>query len=97
MQSSSPVVCCCTVTFCLSLQSYHDPDSEEEDVHQVSRTVAGGSLTSGHTLSQAEEEKQTPVGGLEGEKKEDLPEHPPPVEEKPKEGTDYNFTSSNAL
>ena len=59
--------------------------------------MAGGSLTSGHTLSQPEEEKQTPVGGLEGETKEDLPEHPPPVEVKAKEGTDYNFTSSNAL
>lgn len=54
----------------------------------MSGIVAGASLTSGHTVSQLEEEKQTHEDGLEGEKKEDLPEQPPPVEEKPKEGKD---------
>lgn len=87
----SPFVSTFAVTSCLSLQSYHDPDSEEEDVHQVSGILAGASVTSGHTVSQPEEKKETPGDGLEGEKKEDLPEQPPPVEEKPKEGKDYNF------
>ncbi|XP_028253551.1 protein sel-1 homolog 1 [Parambassis ranga] len=67
------------------LKSYHDPDSEEEDVRMTSRIVAGASVTSGHEGSQPEEEKQLPVDELEGEEKEDLPDQPPPVEEKPKE------------
>ncbi|XP_070781745.1 protein sel-1 homolog 1-like [Enoplosus armatus] len=67
------------------LKSYHDPDSEEEDVRLASGIVAGASVTSGHEVSQPEEEKQPPGDGLEGEEKEDLPEQPPPVEEKPKE------------
>ncbi|XP_031177786.1 protein sel-1 homolog 1 [Sander lucioperca] len=77
------------------LKSYHDSDSEEEDVRLASGIVAGGSVTSGHEVSQAEEEKQSPGDGLEGEEKEDLPEQPPPVEKKPKEvpvvngGTDH--------
>ncbi|KAF1376467.1 hypothetical protein PFLUV_G00211800 [Perca fluviatilis] len=77
------------------LKSYHDPDSEEEDIRLASGIVAGGSVTSGHEVSQAEEEKQSHGDGLEGEEKEDLPEQPPPVEEKPKEvpvvngGTDH--------
>ncbi|XP_068609694.1 protein sel-1 homolog 1 [Brachionichthys hirsutus] len=66
------------------LKSYHDPDSEEEEAHLASAIVSGASVTSGH-VSQAEEENQTPSGGLEGEVKEDLPEQPPPPEEKPKE------------
>ncbi|XP_019134575.2 protein sel-1 homolog 1 [Larimichthys crocea] len=68
------------------LKSYHDPESEEEDIRLASEIVAGASVTSGHEVSPTEEEKQTPVDGLlEGEEKEDLPEQPPPVEEKPKE------------
>ncbi|XP_070705439.1 protein sel-1 homolog 1 isoform X1 [Pempheris klunzingeri] len=67
------------------LKSYHDPDSEEEDVRLASRIVAGASVTSSHDVSQPEEEKQSPGDVLEGEEKEDLPEQPPPVEEKPKE------------
>lgn len=71
----------------ISFQSYHDPESEEEDIRLASEIVAGASVTSGHEVSPTEEEKQTPVDGLlEGEEKEDLPEQPPPVEEKPKEG-----------
>ncbi|XP_034382976.1 protein sel-1 homolog 1 isoform X1 [Cyclopterus lumpus] len=67
------------------LKSYHDPDSEEEDVHLATDIVASSSVTSGHEVSQPEEEEQSPAEGLEGEEKEDLPEQPPPVEEKPKE------------
>lgn len=67
------------------LKSYHDPDSEEEDVRLGSAIVAGASVTSGHEVSQPEEGKQPSGEGLEGEEKEDLPEQPPPVEEKPKE------------
>ncbi|XP_032398265.1 protein sel-1 homolog 1 [Etheostoma spectabile] len=67
------------------LKSYHDPDSEEEDIRLASEIVAGDSVTSGHEVSHAEEEKQSLGDGLEGEEKEDLPEQPPPVEEKPKE------------
>ncbi|XP_073348769.1 protein sel-1 homolog 1 isoform X1 [Pagrus major] len=67
------------------LKSYHDPDSEEEDVRLASEIAAGASVTSGQEVSPPEEEKQTPRDGLEGEEKEDLPEQPPPVEEKPKE------------
>jgi len=64
------------------LQSYHDPESEEEDVRIASEIVTGASVTR-HKVSQQEEEMQSP---LEGEEKEDLPEQPPPVEEKAKEG-----------
>lgn len=42
-------------------------------------------MTSGHDASEPEGQKQAPEEGLEGEEKEDLPEQPPPVEEKPKE------------
>lgn len=51
-------------------------------------------MTSGPPVSEPEEEKQMPGDGLEGEKKEDLPEQPPPVEEKPKEGRKYSFISN---
>lgn len=74
------------VTSCESLQSYHDPESEEEDVLQISGATAGDTLTPSPPVSESKEEKQTPDDGLEGEKKEDLPEQPPPVEEKPREG-----------
>uniref|UniRef100_A0A8D3CIG2 Fibronectin type-II domain-containing protein n=1 Tax=Scophthalmus maximus TaxID=52904 RepID=A0A8D3CIG2_SCOMX len=68
------------------LKSYHDPDNEEEDVHLSPVIVAGASVTSGREVSQLEEEEdQSPADGLEGEEKEDLPEQPPPAEEKPKE------------
>lgn len=72
----------------VSLQSYHDPESEEEDAHHVSEIVAGASVTSSYTVSQLEEEKQTHNDEVDNEKveEEDLPEQPPPVEDKPKEG-----------
>ncbi|MEQ2211042.1 hypothetical protein XENOCAPTIV_024894 [Xenoophorus captivus] len=64
------------------LKSYHDPDSEEEDVHIVSRILAAASVT-----PHLEEEK---LSLRETEEKEELPEQPPPPppppEEKPKEG-----------
>lgn len=87
-----PFICSFTITSCLSFQSYHDPDSEEEDVRLASGIVTGTSETSGHEVSQPEEEIQSPEGGLEGEEKEELPDQPPPVEEKPKEGKDKNFS-----
>lgn len=65
------------------MQSYHDPDSEEEDVHIVSRILAAASVTPRLDGSQAEEEK---LSLLETEEKEELPEQPPPPVEKPKEG-----------
>lgn len=73
---------------CVFLQSYHDPDSEEEDAHHVSEIVAGASVTSSYTVSQLDEEKQTQNDEVEREKveEEDLPEQPSPVEEQPKEG-----------
>ncbi|CAG5928192.1 unnamed protein product [Menidia menidia] len=65
------------------LKSYHDPEAEEEDARVTPEIVAGASVTHHHKLSQEEEEEeQSP---LEGEEKEDLPEQPPPVEEKAKE------------
>lgn len=67
------------------LKSYHDPDSEEEDVRLVSEIVSGASVTSRREVGQPEEERQSPVNVLEGEEKEDLPEQPPPAEEKAKE------------
>lgn len=71
----------------MSLQSYHDPDSEEEDGHHVSEIVADASVTSSYTVSQIEEEKQAHNDGeRENVEEEELPEQPPPVEEKPKEG-----------
>lgn len=63
----------------------------------MSGIVASATLTSGHMVSQPEEEIQTPEDGLEGERKEDLPDQPPPVEEKPKEGEDYDFVSDPVL
>lgn len=38
------------------------------------------------SAQESENEKQTPDEGLKGEKKEDLPDQPPPVEDKPREG-----------
>ncbi|KAM9840631.1 protein sel-1 homolog 1-like [Aulostomus maculatus] len=67
------------------LKSYHDPESEEEDVRLASGIVAGASVTSGHEVSKPEEGKQQPGDGLEGEEKEDLPEQPPPIQAKVKE------------
>lgn len=66
------------------MQSYHDPESEEEDVLQIPPS-AGDTLT--QSPQESEEEKRTTGEELEGEKKEDLPDQPPPVEEKPREGT----------
>lgn len=65
-----------------SLQSYHDPDSEEEDGHHVSEIVAGASVSSSYTVSQLEEEKHNDEGEIEKVEEEDLPEQPPPAEEK---------------
>ena len=59
--------------------------------------MAGASVTSSYTVSQLEEEKQIDNNEVEGEKaveEEDLPEQPPPVEEKPKEG---NIVTESAL
>lgn len=67
------------------LKSYNEPDSEEEDLRLQSEIAAGDSVTSVHEVDQSEAEQQSPEDGLEGEEKEDLPEQPPPVEEKPKE------------
>ncbi|XP_022046142.1 protein sel-1 homolog 1 [Acanthochromis polyacanthus] len=67
------------------LKSYHDPDSEDEDVRLATEIAASASVTSRHEVSQSDEEKQSPAEELEGEEKEDLPDQPPPVEEKPKE------------
>ncbi|XP_032440575.1 protein sel-1 homolog 1 [Xiphophorus hellerii] len=66
------------------LKSYHDPDSDEEDVHIVSRILAAAAATPRVDGSQAEEEKRSL---RETEEKEELPEQPPPPppEEKPKE------------
>lgn len=77
------------------LKSYHDPESEEDDVRLVSGIVAGASVTSDHEVSPAEEERQKPEEGLEGEEKEDLPEQPPPAEEKPKEVPVVNGGTAN--
>ncbi|KAF7657692.1 hypothetical protein LDENG_00023350 [Lucifuga dentata] len=67
------------------LKSYHDPDSEEDEAPLGSRIVASASVTLGKEVSQPEEEKHSAGDGLEGEEKEDLPDQPPPVEEKAKE------------
>lgn len=56
----------------------------------TSGIVADDSGTS-DDVSQPEEEKQSHGDGLEGEEKEDLPDQPPPVEEKPKEGKEHNL------
>lgn len=67
------------------LKSYNEPNSEEEDLRLQSEIATGDSVTSVHEVDQSEAEQQSPEDGLEGEEKEDLPEQPPPVEEKPKE------------
>ncbi|XP_029983853.1 protein sel-1 homolog 1 [Sphaeramia orbicularis] len=67
------------------LKSYNEADSEEEDMHLQSEIAADDSVTSVHEVDQSEADQQSPEDGLEGEEKEDLPEQPPPVEEKPKE------------
>ncbi|XP_056150451.1 protein sel-1 homolog 1 isoform X2 [Lampris incognitus] len=65
------------------LKSYHDPDSEEEEVPVGSRVVASATMTSVREASHTGEERQSVSGlqdnGVEGEK-EDLPEQPPPIE-----------------
>lgn len=70
------------------MQSYHDPDSDEEDVHIVSRILAAAAATPRVDGSQTEEEKRSL---RETEEKEELPEQPPPppTEEKPKEGESH--------
>lgn len=67
------------------LKSYNEPDSEEEDLRLQSEMAAGDVVTSVHEVDQSEADPQSAEDGLEGEEKEDLPEQPPPVEEKPKE------------
>uniref|UniRef100_A0A672J879 Fibronectin type-II domain-containing protein n=1 Tax=Salarias fasciatus TaxID=181472 RepID=A0A672J879_SALFA len=67
------------------LQSYHDSEAEEEDVRPTSEIAAGSPVMLEPDVSQSEEEKPSSSEGLEGEEKEDLPEQPPPVLEKPKE------------
>ncbi|XP_076021424.1 protein sel-1 homolog 1 isoform X2 [Genypterus blacodes] len=76
------------------LKSYHDPESEEDEVPLGSRVVAGASVPD---VSQTEEEEERrPAGeGLEGEEKEDLPEQPPPAVEKPKEIPVVNGGTAN--
>ncbi|XP_053743590.1 protein sel-1 homolog 1 [Synchiropus splendidus] len=69
------------------LKSYHDPESEEEDLRLAARILADGSVHS--EVSEPEEVKQHPEE-VEGEEKEDLPEQPPPVLEKQKEITIVN-------
>uniref|UniRef100_A0A673BBQ9 Fibronectin type-II domain-containing protein n=1 Tax=Sphaeramia orbicularis TaxID=375764 RepID=A0A673BBQ9_9TELE len=54
-------------------------------MHLQSEIAADDSVTSVHEVDQSEADQQSPEDGLEGEEKEDLPEQPPPVEEKPKE------------
>ncbi|XP_062323403.1 protein sel-1 homolog 1 isoform X1 [Osmerus eperlanus] len=70
------------------LKSYHDPNSDEDDVPVGSRIVAG-MVTSPSKASQPEVEAKPDSGAedglLEGEEKEDLPTQPPPIEQKPKE------------
>ncbi|XP_029966201.1 protein sel-1 homolog 1 isoform X2 [Salarias fasciatus] len=67
------------------LKSYHDSEAEEEDVRPTSEIAAGSPVMLEPDVSQSEEEKPSSSEGLEGEEKEDLPEQPPPVLEKPKE------------
>ncbi|KAJ8009253.1 hypothetical protein DPEC_G00086970 [Dallia pectoralis] len=71
-----------------ALKSYHDPNSEEDEV-PVSAHIVAGVVTSPREASRAEGERRSDArvqeGGLEGEDKEDLPTQPPPVEESPKE------------
>lgn len=52
--------------------------------------MAGAAVTSRHEVSQTEEEKKSHE---EGEDKEELPEQPPPIVEKPKEGLFMPCTS----
>lgn len=54
--------------------------------------VAAASVSSGRDGTQPEEKKQALDDRLEGELKEDLPEQPPPTEEKPKEGNLFTTT-----
>ncbi|XP_071758842.1 protein sel-1 homolog 1 [Centroberyx gerrardi] len=81
------------------LKSYHEPDSEEDEVPVGARIVAGASVSSGRETSQPEEERRSEEGlqdsGLEGEEKEDLPSQPPPIEEKPKEVPVVNGGTAN--
>ncbi|XP_061757242.1 protein sel-1 homolog 1 [Nerophis ophidion] len=59
------------------LKPYHDPESEEDDVHLGLNIVTGTSTTSGHEVSVPKEEKdskQPAEVAVLGEKKEDLPE-----------------------
>ncbi|XP_034018141.1 protein sel-1 homolog 1 [Thalassophryne amazonica] len=77
------------------LKSYHEPDSEDDDIILGSSIAAETSFTSGHEPSRPEEEKQPPKDGLEGEEKEELPDQLPPAEEKPKEVPIVNGGTAN--
>ncbi|KAG7282092.1 hypothetical protein CRUP_023608 [Coryphaenoides rupestris] len=67
------------------LKSYHDPESEED-----SEAVLGSRVVSGASVPSTQETTTTsepdPLDDrLEGEEREDLPDQPPPVIERPKE------------
>ncbi|CAL8393951.1 unnamed protein product [Arctogadus glacialis] len=73
------------------LKSYHDPENEEESEAVRSRVVAGGSVSSTSTS-----EHPDPLDDrLEGEEREDLPDQPPPIMERPIEIPVVNGGTAN--
>ncbi|KAL0967569.1 hypothetical protein UPYG_G00253890 [Umbra pygmaea] len=80
------------------MKSYHDPNSEEDEVPGGARIVAG-MVTSPREPSQPEAERRPDAevqeGGLDGEEKEDLPTQPPPLEERQKEVPMVNGGTAN--
>ncbi|KAK0131805.1 Protein sel-1 1 [Merluccius polli] len=67
------------------LKSYHDPENEEDGEVVVSRIVAGASVSSTGETSASETQPDLLDDRLEGEEREDLPDQPPPIIERPKE------------
>ncbi|XP_071019299.1 protein sel-1 homolog 1 isoform X2 [Oncorhynchus clarkii lewisi] len=82
------------------LKSYHEPNSEEDEVPVGARIVAGmvtapREAEGERRLDGGVQEGGVQEGGLEGEEKEDLPTQPPPVEERPKEVPVVNGGTAN--
>ena len=87
MTSASKI--CVSIWFGTLLQSYHDPENEEESEAVSSRVVAGSSVSSTSTSEQPD-----PLDDrLEGEEREDLPDQPPPIMERPIESKSCSLMS----
>ncbi|KAJ3606728.1 hypothetical protein NHX12_026247 [Muraenolepis orangiensis] len=67
------------------LKSYHDPENDEGGETVGSSIVSGDSVSSTGETSMSQTQPDLQDDRLEGEEREDLPDQPPPILERPKE------------